>query len=394
MLFVLKTLIQWRRFILVCALVGAALMAGVSFLLPSWYSATTSIFPPEPTVMPAYAELVQQLSAPLLGPVATGATPETIYIEMLKSRSIDEKIIEEFNLMHVYGTKRMEACLDALVSHMSFSLLDNGLLIFKFEDRDPERAAAIANRLVELLDQTVRGLKVSRAGRTRDFIERQLAECEGTLAQAEDSLRDFQKAHDTVDLDEQLRSAMDIVTTLSARAISLETEMGIMSHWAGTNSEEYQRKKTEHEEVVSQLKKLKSSPEGSDRDLVRSFLPTLRDVPDVALQYVRLKRNVTVQNTVYTTLVGEFEKARIEEARDTPVVQVLDHARKPGLRSRPKRKLLVIVGGLIGLGWSALIAVFATVWREDRERSAAVRDLIGPLASDLKRLSGRARSRS
>lgn len=391
MLFFFRTLIQWRKFILACGLIGALVMGAVSFVLPRWYTATTTVFPPEPTLaINPYAEIVQQLSAPLLGPVATGAAPETIYIEMLKSRSVGEKVVAEFDLMKRYKAKNIEDALEELISHMGFTLLENGLLIFTFEDRDPERAALIANRLVELLDETTRGLKVSRAGRTRMFVERQLAERELSLAKAENDLKEFQQSHDAVDLDEQLRSAMDIITSLSARAIALESEMEILSHYTATNSEEYLRKKTEYEEVVRQLRKLKAhNGNSTDEDLVRSFLPTLKDIPDVALQYLRLRRAVEVQNTVYTMLVNEHEKSRIEEARDTPVVQVLDSAQKPNLRSRPKRKLLVIVGAMLGLGWSAVVALFATAWREDRGHTARVRELVQPLAADFSRLRRR-----
>jgi tyrosine-protein kinase Etk/Wzc len=397
MLFFFDTLIRWRRFILVCALVSGAVMAGVSFLLPKWYTAKTSIFPPEPTVaMPMYAELVQQLSAPLFGPVASGAAPETIYIEMLKSRSVGEKLLNEFGLMDVYGASRIEDGLDELQSHMGFTLLENGLLIATFEDRDPVRAATIANRMVELLDETTRGLKASRAARTREFVERQVSERQQMLAQAETELKDFQEKYSTVDLDEQLRSAMDIVTALSARAITLETEMHIMEHYTSKSSEEYQRKQTEYKEVVSQLAKLKAASgtyTGSDEDLVRSFIPALADVPEVALQYVRLKRSVEVQTSVYTMLLSEYEKARIEEARDTPVVQVLDKAAPPNLRSRPKRKLLVLVGLLIGLAWGVLVALFRTAWRENHGQTRVVRQLFGPLAGDLAGLRRRVNRR-
>jgi uncharacterized protein involved in exopolysaccharide biosynthesis len=390
MLFFFQTLIRWRRFIVVSGLAGAIVLGAVSFLLPQWYTATTSIFPPEPTLaMPMYAELEQQLSAPLLGPVASGVAPETVYIEMLKSRNVCEKIIEEFGLMEQYESERIEEALDELWSHLGFTLLENGLLIVTFEDRNPEQAAKIANRMVELLDELTRGLKVSRAGRTRVFVERQVAERLELLAEAETQLKDFQEKYNAVDLDEQLRSAMDIITSLTARAISLETEMRIMAHYTSTDSEEYERKKTEYNEVVSQLRKLKANEQSSDEDLVRAFLPSLGEIPDVALQYLRLRRAVEVQTTVYTMLVNEYEKARIEEARDTPVVQVLDRARTPNLRSRPQRKFFALVGGLLGLAWSAAVALFATAWRE--ERASTVRELVRPLADDVRSVVRRRR---
>jgi len=393
MLFFFRTLIQWRKFILLSGLASAVLLGAISFILPSWYKTNTIIFPPEQTSTMPYAALMQQLSAPLLGTIAGsagGVAPGTIYIEMMKSRTVCEQIIEEFGLMKRYNARNIEEAMDTLHSHLGFTLQDNGLLFMTVEDRDPQRAADMANRMVALLDQTTRKLKETSAARTAEFVHRQLLEREVMLAQAEDSLKHFQQAHNTVNMEEQLKSAMDIVTTLSSRAIALETEMQIMTHYTSPNSEEYQRKQTEYNEVLVQLRKLKADTKGSNNhDTVRSFIPTLEDVPEQALQYLRLRREVEIQNTVFTMLNSEYEKARIEEARDTPVVQVLDPAEKPNLRYRPQRKVFAIVGGLLGLGWSTVVALFRTAWSYNLSQTAVVRELATPVARDFSRLRRR-----
>ncbi len=121
--------------------------------------------------------------------------------------------------------------------------------------------------------------------------------------------------------------------------------------------------------------------------MLRSFLPTLTDVPELALEFVRLRRNVEIETTVYTMmLVTEHEKARIEEARDTSTLQVLDRAEPPNIRSRPRRKLLVLAGALFGLAWSAMLSLAVAAWRENRERSALVRDVLAPVAGDVSRI--------
>lgn len=390
MLFFFRTLIHWRKFILLSGLAGAVLLGIISFILPSWYTASTTIFPPEQTSMMPYAEIMQQLSAaPMLGAAAGGVAPGTLYIEMMKSRTVCEQVIKEFDLMKRYKSHRIEDAIDALHSHLGFTLQDNGLLFMTLEDKDAQRAADMANRMVELLDQTTRTLKETRAGRTADFVHRQLVEREQMLAAAEDSLKHFQQKYNTVDMDTQLKSAMDIITTLSSRAIALETEMEIMVHYTSTNSEEYQRKQTEYNEVVAQIRKLKSDSRGNDHDVVRSYLPTLEDVPATALTYLRLKREVEIQNSVFTMLTGEYEKARIEQARDTPVVQVLDRAEKPNLRSRPKRKILALVGAALGLGWGSMVALVRTAWRDNMGHTAAMRQITEPVAQDLSRFRRR-----
>jgi tyrosine-protein kinase Etk/Wzc len=389
MLFFFRTLVTWRRFILLSGLAGLVLLGAISFILPTWYRASTTIFPPESTSMSPYAELMQQLSAPIVGPVAGGVAPGSLYVEMLKSRTVCEPVIKEFDLMKRYKAKRIEEAIEGLQSHLGFTLLDNGLLIMTLEDRDAQRASDMLNRMVELLDETTRTFKEGRAGRTAEFVHRQLVERKVLLAAAEDSLKSFQKLHNTVDLEEQLHASMDIVTQLSSRAIALETELDIMTHYTSKDSEEYQRKLTEYNEVVGQLRKMKATSKSSDEDLVRSFIPTLQDVPDVALQYIRLRREVEIQTTVFTMLNSEYEKSRIEQARDTPTVQVLDHAVKPNLRFRPQRKMLALIGGLLGLGWSTMVALVRTAWRENLGHTTMVRELTEPVAGDFTRLRRR-----
>jgi capsular polysaccharide biosynthesis protein len=99
MLFIVKTLIRRWKFILTAGIVTAAVMAAVSFVLPKWYTATASMFPPEPkTLVPSYADIMQSLQLPILGPSASGARPNTIYVEILLSRTIGEKLVDDFNL--------------------------------------------------------------------------------------------------------------------------------------------------------------------------------------------------------------------------------------------------------------------------------------------------------
>ena len=296
MLFFFKTLVSWRKFILSCGVLATVIMVVVSFLLPKWYTAVTSIFPPETkTGIPIYAELMENLQMPLLGPMASGARPETIFIDILKSRAIGEKLVEEFDFFTIYGVGIIEDALTRLHSKMGFTLLDNGLLILTFEDKDPERAAAVANRMVELLDEFNRTLNISRASRTREFIQGQLEQRKTVLAEAETALRDFQESHQALELDEQLRSAMEIVGQLTGKAIELEIELEILSHYTSPESEEYKRKKTEYDEILQQLSRLKVNQARGDDDLLRAYIPTLEEVPELALQLMRLRRTVEIE---------------------------------------------------------------------------------------------------
>ena len=392
MQFLFRTLVEWRRFILGAGLVAAILMVIISLLLPQWFTASTTIFPPETSPgLSMYTQLIENVSAPLLGQLGAGTAPETIYIDMLKSRAVTDRIIEEFDLQKVYDAYPIELAREKFQSHCGYTLLVNGLIVSTYEDRDPERAAAIANRMVEILDELNTNMKMSRAARTREFIGGQLGARQDELASAEAAYRDFQQSHKALQLDEQLASAMDIIASLTGKAISLETQLEIMSEYTSSSSEEYVRKKTEYEQVVAQLQRLKRGG-GADEDMVRAYIPALEEVPQLALEMLRLKRDVEIQSTVYTMLVKEYEKARIEEARDTPTVQVLDYASVPNLRSRPKRKMLVILGAVVGAGWAGVLALFVTAWRRGGERTRVWREIFEPVSADLSRVFRRRRT--
>jgi uncharacterized protein involved in exopolysaccharide biosynthesis len=390
MLFFFKTLVAWRKFIIIATFVTAVIVAVISLLLPKWYTATASIFPPDQGGgMPMYAELIQSLQMPLLGQMGTGARPETIFIDMMKSRFVGERLVDEFNLFEVYDVDLIEDALYELHSHTTSTLQENGLITVSFEARDPQMAADVANRYISLLDEFNQQLNATRASRKKEFIQEQLSKRELTLADAEWKLKVFQETNKTLDINEQLGAAMSIVSDLTAKAIALETELMILEHYAESTSEEYRQKKLEYEQVLEQLKKLKINTDQDEEDLLRSYIPTLEDIPELALDMLRLKRNVEIENTVYIMLVKELEKARIEEARDTPTVQVMDRASVPNLRSRPRRKVMVVVGGIAGLGWSAFFAMFITAWRQNRGRSEVIDDVFTPLINDLSRLRRR-----
>jgi len=331
--------------------------------------------------------MLQGLTMPLLGgPIMGGIAPETINIDMLLSRRVGQRVIDEFGLMERFEVGIVEDAFDRLHSHMGFTILENGLLTVTYEDRDPQMAADILNRLIEVLDDVHGEIAISRAARTREFIGGQLGQREATLYEAEEALKHFQEENQLLELDEQLRAAMELVATLTGEAIALETELEILSKYTSTTSEEYVRKQREYEVLVAELRKLKVDDVEDDEDMVRSYIPSLDDMPDLVLQYVRLKRRVEIESNVYIMLVKEFEKARIEEARDSGTVQLLDRAAPPSVRSRPRRTMLALVGGLFGVAWSAMLALITAAWRENRERSALVRDVLGPFVGDIRRI--------
>ncbi|MCK5618674.1 MAG: hypothetical protein KAJ17_04705 [Candidatus Krumholzibacteria bacterium] len=389
MLFLFRSLVAWRRFIVAATLLTTVSAVAISLILPKWYTSSTVIFPPEQKGgLSSYSALLQNLQMPLLGTMGIkgGKLSETVHIDMMKSRHIGEQLIDEFELKGVFGAVLIEDALKMLREHSHFKLTENGVVIISFEDKDPKRAAAVANRYVELLDDFYRELNVTQAAKTVEFIKGQLEERKRILAEAEWSLKQFQERNQALELEEQLRAAMTIVTDLTVEAIALETELQILQHYTSPTSDEYLQKRREYEAVLSQLEKLKLNQAQDEDDLLRAYIPTLEEIPELALELLRHKRKIEIETAIYAMLLKEYEKSRIEEARDTPTIQVMDRASVPNLRSRPRRKAFVMIGAAAGLAWSSLFALFVAAWRENREKSKVFTEVFDPIRNDISRV--------
>jgi len=194
----LTILVGYRRFIFL-NLVGVCIIVAIlSFLLPSWYRATTTILPPggealglglASSLMGTASGLATSLSLPFM------ATPSDVFAAILKSRVVGEAVVEKENLMEAYKTKSTEDALGELFSHVAIEVTPEGLISLSFEDKDRIRAAAVANRFVMELDRINRKTSTSQAKSARMFIEERLTQTHEELTRAEENglLRDRAK---------------------------------------------------------------------------------------------------------------------------------------------------------------------------------------------------------
>jgi uncharacterized protein involved in exopolysaccharide biosynthesis len=202
------------------------------------------------------------------------------------------------------------------------------------EDRDPKRAADMANAFVEALDQFNRGVRMTKGRRTREFVETRLVETKRELAAAEERLSAYQARHRTVALSPEVSSAIETAARLYAERTSLDVRLGVIrSYSRGVTDEEIQ--------IRQQLAQI-------DRQL--------QALPATGLVLARLLREVKTFEQVFVLLTAQYEEARINEARDVVTVEVLDVAQPPERKSRPRRLVLVggslLLGALVGIGYA------------------------------------------
>jgi tyrosine-protein kinase Etk/Wzc len=379
------SLVKYRKFIAAATVLVVGVVGAVSLILPTWYTATTVIFPPSRRVAePVHADLREELLITPAGAAGTGKRPETFYITMMRSRRIGLQLIEEFNLHDVYGLEYPEEVLDELHDRTGFTALVNGLVVITYDDEEPKRAAALLNRHVELLDELNREYTVTGVSDTREFLARQITARKAILEEAELELKRFQEENQVLEIEEQFRTTMKIVTELTADAIDLEAELQGLGYYNEPTSDSYLEKQRKYEAVVAQLEKLKLKSDRRD-DLLYSYIPALEEVPGLKLELSRLEQNVANETAVYTRLLKQHEKTRIEEASDIPVVRVMERASVPNLRSRPRHKALIAIGAIVGLGWSMFISVLIGTWRKQRHWSRVHTEILRPIIDDFSR---------
>lgn len=323
---------------LVCGLIAL----GISFFLPKWYRG-------EAEIMPLYrssTELgaVANLASGLLSIGGGGGdyvlpmmiTPSDLWGALAKSNAVVDSLIAQFDLAKRYKQPIREKLREMVRDHMDIEVTGEGLLLVRYEDKVPAVSAEITNALVDELEKINVNLRMSSASASREFIENRLKETELALAMAESTFAKFQKEHGAISIEDQTRVAIENVSQLKAELAIAQVELGILRT----------SKKSEHGEVgeiqkrVELIrKKLKDLETGEDKD--ERF--GLRDIPDLAIQYARLLRELTVQQLLYEYLIQQFEQARIEEKKDTPILQVLSRSAIPEKKARPKRLLISVL---------------------------------------------------
>ncbi len=319
----------------IVAFIGVVALAAVvvALVLPAWYLAESTVLPPTEgnDSFGIMAGLIQSAALSRIG-LATSSTASDVYEEILKSRTLQEDLVHEFHLDSLYRRKGMDRTLKELEKHVSVSTGVSGLLIVRVEDRDPGRAAAMANRLVDELDRFNRETLNTRAKRTREFLATRVADVQERMKGAEARLTAYEKAHGVV----ADAGAVSGMASIVAQKLDLQVKRAYVSSYSAPGS--------------AAVRSIDAQIAAFDREL--SQLPGLKN------EGARLALDAEIQRRVFTLLTSQYEDARIQEMRDTPTITVLDHAEPPELKARPKRAVIVLVStfvaALLSAGWVGL----------------------------------------
>lgn len=351
----LVSLARWRRLILANTLLVATGAVVVSLLLPKTFRATASVFPPEEEALSARS-LTTMMAAGGLAPTRQSlpllATPSDIYAAILKSRSVREEIIRRHDLMSAFGVQTMDEALDMLRSMAKVKVGTEGVVSVTVVDKDPEKAARIANDFMSLLDVRARERRRTSAGAVRAFLDTRVAECRDSLSAAEHALQRVQEETGILAPADQVRSLVDAAVQLDLSRRVREVELGILRAQVGPDDPDRARLAREVSLYESQLRQI---DQGNRADTAAYQVP-LRDLPARTADYARAMRQVKLQEALFEILNEQLEQYRIQELRDTPSVQSLDKAFPAQKRWRPVRWLICAIATGLAFTFSCLLA--------------------------------------
>jgi len=321
-----------------------------------------------------------------VAPGTAGATSAAILADILGSRRLGERIINNLSLKEHYKTKSLDDAIRELRGRTVTAVTETGLIRLGVSDKDPEYAVKIAEAYIAGLDSLNRFLQCSRAQQTREFVATQLERYRSELQEVRHEIAVFQGRHNIVDFEEQVRGAIDVAADLKVRAVLAGIERDLVKEFSLGSSMELKRKNAEYDNLMLQLNKMMNG------DSLGSVFIPLKQMPVLVQRYAELKRDLEVGERVYAYLLERYEEAGIEKARTTPVVQVVDAPILPEEPSGAPKWLIVAVVTVVGFLWAAAVIAWWG-WVQSREKSGDEMRALADLESAVRRDVGWLRKR-
>lgn len=349
-----------RRFLMRVTTIGVIAGLVLAFAIPARYTAKAQLMPPDANSAGMAAALAGSIAdkagglgtaaADLLGFKSSGA----LFVGILKSRTVQDRLVDRFDLRRVYRKKYWADARIELADRTEIvEDRKSGIITISVNDRDRDRAQQMANAYVEELNRVVSTSAMSAAGRERQFIEEQLTEVRKEMDDSAHALADFSTKNGTIDIKEQARALVDAAASVQGDLIAAQSELRGLRAIYTDNNVRVRSVNARVAELQHQLHQLGGST--TPREQQGNDYPGIRQLPQLGVAFEDLYRRTRVANAVYEALIQQYELTKLQEAKDTPKVQMLDVPETPELRSFPPRTIILLVCALFS-------ALFAAGW--------------------------------
>jgi len=380
-----------RKLLLRCGILGLVVAAIFAFLLPTRYTAFARLMPPnDETSSSMMSALLTSRVGSGLASLAQGAlgiqTTGALFVEILKSDTVRDDVIQKFDLRKAYGKYYIADARNTLGDRTGISADEkSGIITISVIDHNPQRAAAMVQEYVNELNWVVSNLSTSSAHRERDFLDSRITQVKAELETAEKQFSQFASNKGAIDIPEQGKAMVTAAATLQGQVIAAEAQLeGLQQIYTDNNTRVRMA-----EAQVSRLRKSleKLAGQGSDENSsAQELYPSLRELPLLGVSYADLLRRLKVEEAVFETLTQEDELAKVEEAKEIPSVRVLDAPQVPQKKSFPPRTTIMILGTFLGFILSISWVLTHSAWNAidaSDPRKALVIDIWSDIRTSL-----------
>jgi tyrosine-protein kinase Etk/Wzc len=339
-------------FPMACVLITAA----ASLIMKPVYKAKCSILPPQESRSTISSQILNALTGTsgASKSVSTSlglSSANDKYVGMLKSRTVYDYIIDRFGLMDLYKVRYRDIARAKLDGLLTIQNGKDDIISISVEDEDPQRAANIANAFIEKLKEITQTLAISEASKRRLFFEEQLIKIKEDLLKSEEAMKDLMEKTGAISVDEQAKAVIESIAGLRAQIAVKEVEIKVMRTYIEPKNPDLQKAQDALKGMKEQLQVLETKT-GDNPD---PFMST-GEMPQIGTDYARKLREVKYNETLLNLISGQYEIARVDEAKDAIIIQILDKAVPPDKKVKPKRTIMVAAAGFVGFSLAIFMA--------------------------------------
>ncbi len=340
-----------RNLPLIARITTAAVILSLvySLTLQNVYTAKATLLPPQKDSGGGAAALLASMGGGLAGLAGgLGGGSADLYLGILKSRTVTDAVIKRLDLHTELKSKNADDTRKKLERLVKFQAGKDGIITITADYKDPAKAALLANTFIDELQKKSLQLNLTKASTERNFLEKRLTVVKQDLKVAEEEMKSFQEKNKTIKADSQAAAAIEGIARLRAEIVSKEVQLAALRSSMTDESAEVRS-------LLAGITKLKSQQNSmSGAGTGGGVIPSVGSAPSIGVEYIRRLRELKTQEALFEQLTKQFELAKINEARDSSSLQVLDEAVAPLRKSKPKRALIVIL--------SAVTAFFCSIF--------------------------------
>lgn len=365
-----------KRWLLILPTLGVMVVTmALMFLVPNEYRAVAYVNPPDLNPVSGLSMLIGMkggvaggLGSQMMGDVLGLKSPGDIYLRQMQSRPVQDAMIQRFHLQQVYRTKKIEATRNRLASNSAFTEeKKSGVIEIAVTDKDPSRAAQMANAYPEELGHLMIELNSQAGRREREYFESQLLQAKGDFRRASEELSKYGSQKGAMDVESEGKALAEAVVAIEGPLIAAKSELKGLQQIYTDNNPQVQQVKARVDELSRQLARISNgtqsvSSKEQAKDTQPSSDPSIRHMWGLAPSYLDLYGEMKIQEEVVHTLAEQYEISRLQETRRISGIQVMDPAQAPDKKFAPHRATASLLAGLMVFGLLSFWILVKDLW--------------------------------